>query len=145
GKRYSILPALSVNGILTVNIVEGSFAKLQFAKFIDGLLGMMNPWLQPNSVIIIDNCWIHKCSEVLEMIVERGMRYVFLPLYSPDFNPIELTFSMVKEHIQRDGALARVAMTEKDNLEIYLHLNKAVWMAGTAQNAKGWFGHCEYF
>jgi hypothetical protein len=69
--RYSILPALSLDGILTVDIVEGSFNKIRFARFIDGLLDQMNPFPGPNSVIIMDNCRIHKCLEVLEMIEAR--------------------------------------------------------------------------
>ncbi|KDR78496.1 hypothetical protein GALMADRAFT_64164, partial [Galerina marginata CBS 339.88] len=69
--RYSILPALSLDGILAVDIVEGSFNKLLFAKFIDGLLEQMNPYPRDNSVIVMDNCRIHKCPEVLDMIRDR--------------------------------------------------------------------------
>lgn len=68
---YSILPAMSMNGILCVDIIEGSYNKLLFAKFIDGLLDRMNPFPGPNSVIIMDNCRIHKCPEILQMIIER--------------------------------------------------------------------------
>lgn len=76
--RYSILPAMSLDGILAVDIVEGSFNKIRFARFIDGLLHQMNPYPLPNSVIVMDNCRIHKCPEVLEMINDR---YVFLFLF----------------------------------------------------------------
>lgn len=69
--RYSILPALALNGIIAVDIVEGSFNKIRFARFIDGLLDQMNPFPGPNSVIVMDNCRIHKCPEVLDMITER--------------------------------------------------------------------------
>ncbi|KAH7867688.1 uncharacterized protein C8R40DRAFT_1000777, partial [Lentinula edodes] len=61
-----ILPALCSTGILTVDIVEGSYNNLRFRKFIDGLLSQMNPWPQSNSVIVMDNCRIHKNEEVLE-------------------------------------------------------------------------------
>lgn len=69
--RYSVLPALSLDGILSVNIIEGSFTYETFADFIEGLLDQMNPFPQPNSVIIMDNCRIHKSPDVLDMIVER--------------------------------------------------------------------------
>ena len=69
--RFSILPALTLQGILACDIVEGSFDASRFASFIDGLLGQMNPWPQPNSVIVMDNCRIHKDPEILEMITSR--------------------------------------------------------------------------
>jgi len=69
--RYSILPALSLDGILALEIAEGSFTKLTFAGFIDGLLEHMNPFPEPNSVIVMDNCRIHKSELIQEMIHER--------------------------------------------------------------------------
>jgi hypothetical protein len=73
--RYSILPALSLNGILHVDIVNGSFDKAKFRDFIDLLLLRMTPYnpdTHPaNSVIILDNCQIHKDPETLQMILDR--------------------------------------------------------------------------
>jgi hypothetical protein len=65
---YSMLPALSLDRILYVDIVEGSFNTGSFAAFIEGLLEQMNPYPQLNSVIGIDNCCIHKCPDILDMI-----------------------------------------------------------------------------
>ena len=76
--RYSILPALSLDGIIAVDILEGSFNKIRFARFIDGLLDHMNPFPGPNSVIVMDNCRIHKCPEVLDMIIERCVLFIFV-------------------------------------------------------------------
>ena len=69
--RYSVLPAICLDGILTVKILEGSFDSDSFARFIDGLLCHMNPFPGPNSVIVMDNCRIHKSDLVREMIEER--------------------------------------------------------------------------
>ncbi|KAJ6500978.1 hypothetical protein C8R45DRAFT_758080, partial [Mycena sanguinolenta] len=65
-----ILPALSLDRIIALDIVEDSFNKICFARFIDGLLDQMNPFPGPNSVIVMDNCCIHKCPEILDMITE---------------------------------------------------------------------------
>lgn len=78
--RYSVLPAISLDGILYVNIVEGSFTTETFAEFIDGLLDKMNPFPGPNSVIVMDNCRIHKADLIREMIEER---YDFMSILSP--------------------------------------------------------------
>ena len=66
--RYSVLPALSLNDILYASIVEGSFNTALFKDFIKGLLNQMQPYLAPNSVIVMDNCRIHKSLRIREMI-----------------------------------------------------------------------------
>ncbi|KAF8161876.1 hypothetical protein BJ912DRAFT_865241, partial [Pholiota molesta] len=66
-----LLPALSLDGIIALDIVEGSYNKRRFAHFISGLLDQMNPFPLPNSVIVMDNCRIHKDPVILEMIIAR--------------------------------------------------------------------------
>ena len=68
---YSLLPALSVDGIIHAKIVEGSFTAGRFYDFIDGLLDHMQPFPQPNSVVIMDNARIHKDPRVLDLILDR--------------------------------------------------------------------------
>jgi hypothetical protein len=62
---------LSLDGILALDITDGSFTKLKFAQFIDGLLTWMNPFPDSNSVIVMDNCQIHRSSLIQEMIQDR--------------------------------------------------------------------------
>lgn len=71
GFRYSILPALSLDGILAVDIIENSFTAVKFAHFVDGLLDRMNDFPGPNSVIVMDNCRVHKANAILDMIKQR--------------------------------------------------------------------------
>ncbi|KAG8680203.1 hypothetical protein FRC09_018411, partial [Ceratobasidium sp. 395] len=76
-----------------------------------------------------------------------GMRYVFLPPYSPDFNPIELAFSAIKSRIRRDGDLVRLAMTGPDvdhETETIAALFRHVY-ATTPEQAQGWFRACHYY
>ncbi|KAI0365301.1 hypothetical protein BV20DRAFT_954619, partial [Pilatotrama ljubarskyi] len=68
---FSMLPALSLDGILHLKVVEGSFTTALFADFIAGLLDHMNPFPLPNSVIVMDNCRIHKSDLIVDMIEER--------------------------------------------------------------------------
>ena len=70
-ERYSLLPALSMDGIIWAKIVEGSFTKPLFQEFIAELLTRMQPFPGKNSVIIMDNARIHKNQEVIDMIEER--------------------------------------------------------------------------
>ena|SRR5438128_9281928 len=63
----------------------------------------MNPFSGKNSVLVMDNARIHHNTEWVSMIEELGGRVLFLPPYSPDFNPIELAFSTIKAWLQRNN------------------------------------------
>ena len=67
----------------------------------------------------------------------------FLPPYSPDYNPIELTFSAMKYHLRRNGQYARLAMTELSNEEIFLTLSIALYEI-SASGVFGWYRYCGY-
>jgi DDE superfamily endonuclease len=53
----------------------------------------MNPYPQDKSILILDNCAIHKTRALREIVEGNGQVLLFLPPYSPDFNPIEESFS----------------------------------------------------
>ncbi|KAF9513558.1 hypothetical protein BS47DRAFT_1256822, partial [Hydnum rufescens UP504] len=63
-----ILPALSLNGILHADIQAGVYNAEMFKNFIGALLTHMHPFLEPNSVIVLDNASIHKADELQEMV-----------------------------------------------------------------------------
>jgi hypothetical protein len=65
--RYSILPALSPDGILHLDVRDYSFTSATFNQFIDTLLDNMNPFPQKNSVVVMDNASIHKSVHIAEM------------------------------------------------------------------------------
>jgi hypothetical protein len=77
--RFSVLPALSLNdGIIHCDIIEGSFDTELFYTFIDRLLDQMQPFPAPNSVIVMDNCRIHKHPAIVELIESRYVFYSFV-------------------------------------------------------------------
>ncbi|KAF9223321.1 hypothetical protein BS17DRAFT_706219, partial [Gyrodon lividus] len=63
----------------------------------------------------------------------------FLPPYSPDFNPIELTFSAMKYNLY----YMQLAMTLLSDQEIYVTLLKALYSI-TPKDSFGWYSHCGY-
>jgi transposase len=54
------------------------------------------PTLQPGDIVILDNLSSHKVSGAEEAIRATGATLLYLPPYSPDFNPIEKFFSKLK-------------------------------------------------
>lgn len=75
------------------------------------------------------------------LIAISGMRYVFLPPYSPDYNPIELAFSSMKAWFRRNND--EVAMVWNDRVQAELLLIRMAYTA-TAEKAQGWFRKCNY-
>lgn len=72
------------------------------------------------------------------------MRYLFLPPYSPDYNPIELAFSAIKAFVRRSGELGRQDVDQNiDDSYVYLHLLDAAYHI-SANDACGFFGRCGY-
>ena len=64
-----------------------------FAAYLGQVLG---PTLVPGDVVVLDNLPAHKVAGLAELMEARNARLLYLPPYSPDFNPIELAFSKPK-------------------------------------------------
>jgi transposase len=62
----------------------------------------MNPFPGRNSVLIMDNASIHHNGTVTRICAEAHILIIYLPTYSPDFNPIEKVFSVLKSNLRRD-------------------------------------------
>ena len=142
GSKYSILPALSLNGILHLEVVENAVTGAAFRRFVEGLLPHMNKWLLPNSVLVIDNASIHKVAGICELVEEHSMRLMFLPSYSPDLNLIELSFSSIKAWLRANRDQVNQEM-ESENGTVYNALWRAVHSV-TPEKARGWYKHCGY-
>jgi len=106
-ERYSILSCLTLNGYTVGTlIVQGSITQAIFNDWIRSeVLPRCNPFPAANSVIILDNCVVYKHANVKLMCTEAGIKLLFLPPYSPDFNPIEETFNVLKTWIRSNARL----------------------------------------
>ncbi|KIK86889.1 hypothetical protein PAXRUDRAFT_152521, partial [Paxillus rubicundulus Ve08.2h10] len=66
---YSILPALTLDGIIAYNIIEGSITGECFVQFLkDHVMPFTTPYLGPQSVLVMDNCSIHHGEEVHQLV-----------------------------------------------------------------------------
>ena len=142
GTKYSMLPALSLDGIIHLEVVEDAVTGADFRRFVEGLLTRMNEFPLPNSVLVIDNASIHKVDGIREMVEDRGARLLYLPSYSPDFNPIELAFSTIKQWLRSNRDRVNQQL-ESDDGTIYDIFWEAVHSV-TAEQARGWYKHCGY-
>ena len=85
--------------------------------------------------MVMDNLSAHKGERVRELIEGRGCELLYLPSYSPDFNPIEEAFSKIKNLIRKAQALRGEALLEAIGAAI---------SAITDQDAHRYFEHCGY-
>lgn len=103
-----------------------------FLAYVEQVLG---PQLEPGDVVILDNLPAHKVDGVRSLIESRGAQLLYLPPYSPDFNPIEQAWSKIKELLR--AIKARI-------LPLLEEAIAAAIATITADNAAGWFRHCGY-
>ena len=68
----------------------------------------MNPFPGPRSVLVLDNVNSHLSEDLATMCEEAGVRLEYLPPYSPDYNPIEESFSALKAWMRRNRELVLV-------------------------------------
>lgn len=101
GKRWQILPAYTQEGILLRRVYQGSTDTALFEDFIEQLLHCCGRYPEPRSVIIMDNASWHNLEKIREMCKRAGVILKFLCPYSPDFNPIEEYFGVLKRFIKK--------------------------------------------
>lgn len=131
-----------MDGILHLEVLENAIKGNNFLHFVQGLLPRMNKWPLPNSVLIVDNVSIHKVAGIRELVEEYGAHLIYLPPYSPDFNPIELAFSTIKMWLRMNRDPVNQGIESEDGM-VYNLFWEAVHSV-TAEHAKGWFKHCGY-
>lgn len=132
GVNTTLLSSMSSEGIGPSLAVVGSTTAAVFEAYVEQVLA---PTLKPAQVVVMDNLTAHKGGKVREVIEQRGAELVYLPPYSPDFNPIEEAFSKIKGLLRKAEARTREALLEA--------LGRAI-SAVSAQDARGFFEHCGY-
>jgi transposase len=73
-----------------------------FEDFIEQLLPLCGKWPEPKSVLVMDNASFHHTKRIEQICHDAGVKLVYLPPYSPDFNPIEEFFAELKAFIKRN-------------------------------------------
>ena len=96
---------------------------------------LLVPCLVPGDIVIMDNLPAHKVSGARQAIEDAGALLIFLPPYSPDFNPIEKAISQIKAFLKKTAA-----RTKED---LHAAIAKAIDLV-TPQNARNYFAACGY-
>lgn len=92
-KTTTFTGALRLTGMTAPFVYDGAMNGNVFLAYIEQVL---LPTLRPGDIVVMDNLPAHKTAGVREAIERMGAKLLFLPPYSPDFNPIENAFSKLK-------------------------------------------------
>jgi transposase len=112
--------------------LEGSTTTEVFEAYLEQVLV---PSLRSGQVVVMDNLTAHKGERVRELIEGRGCELLYLPPYSPDFNPIEEAFAKLKVLLRKAEARSREVLIEA--------MGRAL-EALTARDARNFFEHRGY-
>jgi transposase len=128
----TMISSIRVDGTTACMALDGPTDAEVFRAYVKEVL---LPTLKADDVVVMDNLSSHKSDGIIELIEQRGAQVQFLPAYSPDFNPIEMMWSKVKNSLR-----SAEARTPTDLLKaIAAALNHV-----TPQDARNWFAHCGY-
>jgi transposase len=103
----TLIAALGVEGLRCSTVVDGAVDGDVFAAFVREVL---IPQLRPGDIVVMDNLSSHKAVRVREWIEACDAQALYLPAYSPDFNPIEMIFAKIKQLLRSLACLTRDAL-----------------------------------
>lgn len=131
-QHISIIGAIGFDGTIARATVRGGVGSREFRRFIEHALV---PHLQPGHIVCMDNLNAHKNKAVRELIQAKDADVLFLPPYSPDFNPIEAAWAKLK-HLVRKYETTSVNELRQAIYRAWRHLSHL--------DVLGWFRYCGY-
>lgn len=130
--NLTLLGAIRLSGWVVLNSIYGSTTK---AIFVRWLRRRLIPKLRPGDVLVMDNLSAHHDPRVRKLCAAAGVRVLYLPPYSPDFNPIEPGWALQKQHVRKHAprdqtTLRRIALRARYRVK--------------ARHCRGWYKHAGY-
>jgi len=133
GGNISLVGAIRLGESPVLYPFDGAVDGARFLAFIDQWL---LPRLRKDDVVIMDNCRIHHIADVEERLKTVGARPLFLPPYSPELNPIEEAWSLIK---------AVFKSLESRTISAYVDALQMAQGSVTPEKIKSFFLHAESF
>ncbi len=128
----TFVAGLRSTGFVAPLVLDGPMTGEVFRDYVEQALA---PALEPGDVLVMDNLAAHHDPRVVPACRRHGVRVVYLPPYSPDFNPIEPGWALQKQHVRkhaprRADALRRIARRARYRV--------------TPRHCRNWFTHAGY-
>ncbi len=132
GKNITLIGAIALDGPRALRRVEHSVNGDEFVRF---LREDLCPNLNPGDVVVMDGPKVHRVAGVAEALAEVGATPLYLPAYSPELNPIEMTWSWMKQALRKLAPRKIGVLREAIN---------QIWDGVTSDLCGAWIRHCDY-
>lgn len=132
GKNLTMIGAVRLDGWLTMSTMWASANKDRFSEWVRRRLA---PKLRRGDIVVMDGLSAHKDPRVRQYIERRGAKFKLLPPYSPDLNPIEPGWGLVKKRLRAVAPRAPTALRRAAQRARYVV---------TPRHLKSWFVHAGY-
>ncbi len=132
GKNTTMLSSMTLSGMGPSLAVEGATTALVFEAYVEEVLA---PSLRKGQIVLMDNLSAHRPKRVRELIEQQGCELIYLPSYSPDYNPLEEAFAKIKSLLRKAAARSKEALIEAIGVAL---------SSITAADARSFFEHAGY-
>ena len=134
-QRLTVLGALACEGLVGTMSIEASTSTSVLLAYLEQVLVPKLQQVKPDAILVMDNLRPHRAAEVRKLLDQAGIGLLYLPRYSPEFNPIEPAWAKMKERLKAKAPRSLEA------LEAEL---KPALDTITAKDARGWIRHAGY-
>lgn len=125
----TLVAAMTVQSPIAPMVLDGPMDTLAFQAYVEHFLV---PALPPGAILVMDNLPAHKSPRIAQMLADAQIELWPLPPYSPDFNPIEMLWSKVKNDLR--------SAKPRTKEELYTAIASALAQV-TPSNTKSFFDH----
>lgn len=131
-RTVTMIGAMALDGFRSLVTIEAATSAEVFLAFVrDELV----PSLRPGDIVVMDNLAAHKTTAIIDAIKRCGAELLFLPPYSPEYNPIEKAWGKLKDFARRLPTLTREAF------DVAI---AAAMDAVSSADISGWTAHAGY-
>ena len=136
GANVTLLSSTTHSGMGPSLAVEGRTTRGVFEAYLERRSEkILAPELLAGQIVVMDNLSAHRPKRIRELIEQHGCELLYLPAYSPDYDPIEEAFAKIKNLLRKTATRSKEALVEAIGVAL---------SAVTVADVRGFFEHAGY-